>query len=282
MPDRKKKRFGRDVYVVPPGATLEDIIRALERKWPHDTLDLKNSVLFPKSFDEVLSYELDILPTDFELIKYSDEREWNRYGKPWTISSSTFDDVHSNLLKGAWPESLRRRKKFLAGVKKSRVDEEVYFEPRFRYDAVKQDFEGGEYNFWDYMILIKGAIKFYREHSSGTHVTEDDVKCQGNHRWLVNVLSDVGDEDARKTYETVIEYKERKQTQRAMRYFIGSCDCADYESRKREGVNPICKHMVYAAAELACLGAELAEILPFPTRHALRLYEKLGTFVYPG
>ena len=273
-----KEFFGKNIYEVPAGATLEDIIDALERNWPKKTLDLKNCVLLPRSQKEILSYEIGLLDSDTENIVYSNEKDWNRYGNFWEIRPEDFNKAGSNLLKDAWPRSLRKRKAFLENVKKSHVDEDIPFEPRFRYDAVEQA-DNGVYNVLDYMALMKGGAKFYNDHCRGEHFKID---VGGNNRWIVHVPSDKhaeGDQPE-KMYDVIVEYPERKQ--RALRYYTGSCECPDYRSKRRKNVNPVCKHQVSALEELASCGVELGETLPFTTRNAFRVHKKADCMLYPG
>lgn len=271
-----KEHFGENIYEVPAGATLEDIIDALDRNWPGKTLDLKNCVLLPRSQKEILSHELGFLESDTEHIIYWNEKDWNRYGNFWEIRPEEFNKAGSNLLKDAWPGSLRKRKEFLKNVKKSHVDEGIPFEPRFRYDAVEQ-VDNGVYNVWDYMAPIKGGAKFRNDHCHGGHFK---IEVGGNNRWIVKVPSDKQSQGGQpeKIYDVIIEYPEKQQ--RALRYYTGSCECLDYRSKRRKNVNPICKHQVSAVAELAGYGVKFDEILPFPTR-AFNLYEKVACMLYP-
>lgn len=272
-----KEFFGKNIYEVPAGATLEDIIDALDRNWPEKTLDLENWVPLPRSQKEILFHKLGFLESDTENIIYSNEKDWNRYGNFWEIRPEEFNKAGSNLLKDAWPNSLRKRKEFLGNVKKSHVDEGIPFEPRFRYDAVEQ-VDNGIYNVWDYMTPIKGGAKFYNDHCRGEHF---DIEPDGNNRWIVQMPSDRQQQgESEKKYKVVIEYPEKKQ--RAMRYYTGSCECPDYRSKKRKNVNPICKHQISAVAELAGYGVKLDEILPFPIRNAFRVHEKVDCMLYPG
>lgn len=274
-----KNHFGKNIYEVPGGASLEDIIRYLDRYWPEKTLDLENCVLLPRSQKEILFHELGLLPSDTENIIYSDEKDWRRFGILWEIRPREFNESHSNLLKRAWPTTLKYRKKFLKRVKAAQVGKDVPFEPRFRYDAVMQDVKYGKYNAWDSVISLKGGMKFYNDHCRGEHFK---IKNDGNNRWIVKIPSDEGFKEGseQKIYETIIEYIPEKE--RAMRYYTGSCNCPDYEARKRDNVNPICKHQVSAVAELATRRVKLDEILPFPKKNAFRLHKIADCMLYRG
>ncbi|MEA3229550.1 MAG: hypothetical protein U9P44_01420 [archaeon] len=273
-------RFEDNVFVVPPASTPGDVVKYLGKKWPGYTLDLRDCVLIPSPPEEKLLHALKILPTDTEFIKWSDETGWNMQGNFWEIQNSEFNTAGSNLLKYAWLHSLQRRKKFLDRVCDN--SGEVPFEPRFRYDAVRQDMplrdDEKVYNVFDYVTLLKGGAKFYNEHVSGKHL---DIEPVGENYWVAQVPSD---KDPEKMYGTTISFVRGKQ--RTLRYFTGSCTCPDHSKKSaRSHINSVCKHMVYAVAELAChIGnvKKIDEILPFPTFRAFELNDKLDWLLYPG
>lgn len=272
-----KEFFGKNIYEVPGGSTFANVADAIERYSPRKTIDLRHVFVLPRSQKEKRSYDLGLLVSDTENIIFANEKELRQYGALWKITDEEFNESHSNLLKYAWPTTLKYKKKFMERVKASQARKEIQFEPRFRYEAVEQDVKDGIYNAWDYIILIKGGIGFYNNHCRGKHFDIDP----SNNCWIVQVPSDEGLKEGsdQKIYDTIIEYIPKKE--RAMRYYTGSCTCPDYKARKRDNVNPICKHQVSAVAELASHGVELDEIMPFPTSKAFKLHEKVDCMLYP-
>ena len=274
-----KKRFKDKIHIIPPKSTFKHIIQELRKIGNTHALNLENCVLLPKHPDEVLSYNLHGDPeTDTEHINYSDETDWNIYGNFWQISQNDFKEKRSNLMKSVYPFSLNKRKEFIDKVKKRKVDQGIQFEPRFRYDALKQDWppwtkHETTYNLWDYITAIKGGAKFYTEHSEGNHLEFENID---NNAWIAEVPADSNPE---KTYKTTIEYIKQKQP--TLQNFIGTCTCPDHKKRSTNNRNRICKHIFYATTELACHTNRLPETFPFPKLSAFNLNEKLDNLIYP-
>ncbi len=299
-PKLRDMKKGKVIVPVEPASTPEDIVNALRRKKNNEILDLENCVLLSRHPEEMEFYEIyRTLPSDTELINWADERDWNKYGNFWEIKE--FDAVHSNLLKYAWSETLRNRKEFINRVKHPPKKEgELPFYPRYRYDAVKQDWhpKTGKniYNAWDYLTLFKGAAKFHNEHAKGKHLDIPPIP-QAENCWILDVPSDA---DPNEMYQTVIGFIPGKEKvirnltndNEAIIKLTGSdnaCSCPDYLYRKRQNqnpdyeVNPICKHIVYAYLELLSHGLNVKETIPVPTANAWNLKRKIDNNIrFPG
>ena len=273
------KRFKDHIHTIPPKSTFEHIIQELAKTGNTHTLNLENCVFLPKHPEEVLSYNIHNLPeTDTELINYSDETDWNIYGNFWQVSINDFKEKRSNLMKPVYPHSLSKRKQFIKRIKTKKVDQDIPFEPRFRYDALKQDWppwikHETTYNLWDYITAIKGGAKFYTEHIKGKHLEFENVD---NNTWIAEVPADSNPEE---TYRTTIEYIKNKQP--ILQNFIGTCTCPDHQKRSTDKRNRICKHIIYATTELACHIDKLPETFLFPKLNAFHLNEKLDNLIYP-
>ncbi|MBW6461723.1 MAG: hypothetical protein K0B07_01630 [DPANN group archaeon] len=274
-----KKQFKDQIHTIPPKSTFKHIIQEFVKTGNTHTLNLENCVLLPKHPAEVLSYKHHGNPqTDTEHINYSDETDWNIYGNFWEISLNDFQAKKSNLMKPIYPYSLHKRKEFMNRVKKRKVDQDIQFEPRFRYDALKQDWSPwtkheATYNLWDYVTAIKSGAKFYTEHTNGNHLEFENIDINV---WFAEVPADSNPE---KTYTTTIEYIKGKQP--ILQHFIGDCTCPDHKKRSTENRNRICKHIFYAMYELACHSDRLPETFPFPKLSAFHLNEKLDNLIYP-